>query len=186
MADSAWRLPLEGANIAVLADCHIHAGGPQFPPALFPRLQGVDLIVTLGDMGEKAGLDALQEIAPVLGVRGQDDVNDMRTRRDALVLTGGPYRIGCVFDAKAAGLATSNDPFAPADEMDQACGRLFGGPVDILLHAGTHKAEEARFGRSGVALNPGSPVLPAEGSQPSFLRLKVADEGCFGQIIWVA
>ncbi len=186
MSDSAWRLPFEGTNLAVLADCHIHEGGPQFPAALFPRLQGADLIVTLGDMGESSGLDQLQEIAPVLGVRGQDDVEDIRTRRSVLVLSGEGRRIGCVFDAVAAGLAIETDPFVAADDAAQVCNRLFGGPVDVLLHAGTHKPEEAGFGAEGSALNPGSAVLPAEGAKPTFLRLKVTAQGCYGQIIWVA
>ena len=185
MPDSVWRMPLEGTNVAVLADCHIHEGGPQFPEALFPRLQGVDLIVTLGDMGEKSGLDQLQDIAPVMGVRGADDVDDMRTRRQHLVLSGGRYRIGCVFDAKAAGLAESSDPFVAALDAAAVSQRLFGCQPDILLHAGTHKPGEAQFGAKGSALNPGSAVLPAEGSPATFLRLKVTDEGCFGQIILV-
>ncbi|MET0274738.1 MAG: metallophosphoesterase family protein [Phenylobacterium sp.] len=185
MSDSVWRMPFEGTNIAVLADCHIRKGGPQFPAALFPRLQGADLIVTLGDMGERSGLDRLQEIAPVLGVRGEDDDDDIRTRRNVLALDGEGYRVGCVFDARAAGLAADVEPFVVADEAPQVCQRLFGGPVDILLHAGTHRADEARFGR-GSALNPGSAVLPAEGAKASFLRLKVAREGCYGQVIWVA
>lgn len=84
MPDSVWRYPLQGTTLTVLADCHIHEGGPQFPPALFPKLQGVDLIVTLGDMGDSSALDQLQEIARVLGVRGQDDAEDIRTRRFAL------------------------------------------------------------------------------------------------------
>ncbi len=186
MSESAWHLPHVGANLAVLADCHIHEGGPQFPGTLFPRLQGADLIVTLGDMGEKSALDRLEEIAPVLGVRGQDDVDDMRTRRSVLVLEGEGRRIGCVFDAKAVGLAEDVDPFVTANGATDACQRLFGGPVHILLHAGTHRPDEAPFLELGSALNPGSVVLPAGGSRPSFLRLKVTSEGCFGQTIWVA
>src|ERR1700750_1566242 len=103
MPDSVWRLPAEGTNIAVLADCHIHEGGPQFPPELFPRLQGADLIVTLGDVGDRSGLDQLEQIAPVIGVRGRDDADELRTRSE-LMLGGGGYRIGCVFDSRAAGL----------------------------------------------------------------------------------
>jgi putative phosphoesterase len=186
MSESAWKLPHSGTNLAVLADCHIHKGGLQFPEALFPRLQGADLIVTLGDMGDRSGLDLLQEIAPVLGVRGNDDVEDARTRRSVLVLSGDGYRIGCVFDAEAAGLAARSDPFFEAKDAAEVCERLFGGAVDILLHASTHRANEARFGAKGSALNPGSAVLPAEGAQPTFLRLKVSSEGCFGQVIWVA
>jgi predicted phosphodiesterase len=179
-------LPLSGTNLAVLAGCHVHAGGPQFPAAFLPRLQGVDLIVTLGDLGDRSALDQLEEIAPVLGVRGQDDPDDPRTRRRALVLSGEGYRIGCVYDAKAAGLAAELSPFVEAKGAPTVCGRLFGGPVDVLLHAGTNEADEAKFGARGSALNPGSPVSPARGSRPTFLRLKVTSEGCYGQMIWVA
>jgi predicted phosphodiesterase len=160
--------------------------GPQFPAALLPRLQGVDLIVTLGDMGDKSALDQLEEIAPVLGVRGQDDAADLRTRRSALVLSGEGYRIGCVHDAMAAGLAAEVSPFVETKGAPAVCKRLFGGPVDVLLHASTNKADEASFGARGSALNPGSPISPAAGSEPTFLRLKVTSEGCYGQMIWVA
>ncbi len=186
MSDSVWRLPYDGANIAVLADCHIHEGGPQFPEALFPRLQGADLIITLGDMGERRGLDQLQEIAPVMGVRGRDDEADPRTQKLTLALAGEGYRLGCVFDAVEFGLACSVDPFREAPGAGAIGERLFGGPVDILLHAGTHRPDEAKFGRKGSALIPGSAVLPAEDARPTFLRLKVAKEGCYGQTIWVA
>jgi putative phosphoesterase len=185
MSDSVWRIPFEGTKIAVLADCHIHNGGSQFPPALFPRLQGADLIVTLGDMGERSGLDLLEEIAPVLGVRGADDEDDIRTRRTVLTLDGDGYRVGCVFDARAAGLAEFVDPFVATAQAPRLCENLFGGAVDVLLHAGTHRPDEARF-CTGSALNPGSAVLPAEGSRASFLRLKVTREGFYGQVIWVA
>ena len=186
MSASAWRAPFEGTNLAVLADCHIRDDGPQFPASLFPRLQGADLIVTLGGMGEKSGLDRLEQIAPVLNVRGRDDVEDLRTRRSALLLEGEGYLIGCVYDAVEAGLASSSDPFVESEDAAGVCNRILGGPVNILLHASTHRSSEAPFGAKGAALSPGSAVLPAEGSESSFLRLKVARQGCYGQIIRVA
>jgi len=185
MSDSAWRLPYEGTNIAVLANCHARSGGPELPPSLFPRLQGADLIVTLGGMGERSVLDRLEEIAPILGVCGRDDVEDLRTNRASLLLEGDGYRVGCVVDPLAAGLASAVDPFVAARGANEVCQRVFGGPLNILLHAASHRSDEAPFG-DGSALNPGSPVMPAEGSKPSFLRLKVAREGCFGQLVWVA
>ena len=137
MSDSVWRLPMSGTNLAVLADCHVREGGRQFAQALFPRLQGADLIVTLGDMGDRSGLDRLEAIAPVMGVTGRDDEDDPRTRGARLVLTGDGYRIGCVHDAVSAGLASLADPFVEADRAAEISRRLCGGPVDILLHAGT-------------------------------------------------
>jgi len=185
MSDSAWRLPYEGTNVAVLANCHVRSGGAQFPPSLFPRLQGADVIVTLGGMGERSALDELEKIAPVLGVCGGDDEDDPRTRRPTLLLEGEGYRVGCVVDPRPFGLASALDPFRAAERADEVCQRVFGGPLNILLHAASHRSDEAPFG-NGSAINPGSPVLPAEGSKPSFLRLKVAREGCFGQLVWVA
>ncbi|MGC5340708.1 hypothetical protein ACPXBC_29465, partial [Escherichia coli] len=78
-----------------------------------------------------------------------------------------------MFDAVAAGLAETNDPFIASPDAFEVARSLFGGPIDLLLHAGTHKASEARFGANASALNPGSPNLPADGERPSFLRLKV-------------
>lgn len=183
MAAAVWELPIEGVNLAVLADCHIHAGGPAFPPALLSQLEGVDLIVTLGDMGERSGLDTLEQIAPVIGVRGDDDEDDPRTQRDVLRLNRGRYDIGCIFDARAVGLASSVNPFIAAPDAKAVSQRLFGCHVNILLHAGAHRPDEARFGPSGSALNPGSALLPAEGAAPSFLSLKITDDGCYGRMI---
>ena len=180
MASSPTVWPLNGAEIAVLADCHIHpGGGPGFSPALFEALAGVDLIVTLGDMGEVDGLDQLSEIAPVVGVRGADDSNDPRTASPTLVLTRDPLAIGCVFDAVAAGLATASDPFTPAADFEDAALRLFGRKIDVLLHASTHKGEASNAGDC-LVFNPGSAVLPGDGARPSFLRLTADGDSLAG------
>lgn len=185
MSESVWRLPDEGTCIAVLANCHVTEGGLAFPEALFPRLQGADLIVTLGGMGDRSALDRLEEIAPVLGVAAAGDPDDIRTRRTTLVLAGEGYRVGCVPDAVAAGLARDNDPLVVFTDAEEVAERLFGGPVDVLLHAGGAQADEIGFSR-GSALNPGSATLPPDGERPSFIRLKVTRSGCYGQVIWAA
>jgi putative phosphoesterase len=180
--------PFDGTKIAVLADCHIHpGGGPAFPPALFDILdaEDPDLIVTLGDMGEAAGLDELAEFAPVIGVRGQDDSDDPRTDNKYLLLKTDRCDIGCVFDAKSAGLAETSDPFFPVENVRDVSKRVFGVHVDVLLHASTHKGEAAQFG-TGSALNPGSAVLPTTGWQPTFLLLSVSDEGVHGRLVALA
>ena len=183
MASAATVWPFDGTRIAVLADCHIHlGGGPAFPDSLFDALQGADLIVTLGDMGEAAGLDQLAEIAPVIGVRGQDDSDDPRTDQTLLVLTAGDLAIGCVFDAKSAGLATTSDPFTPAPGFAETAEKLFGRRIDMLLHASTHRGESAAVGQCQV-LNPGSAVLPAEGSGRCFAKLDAGQNWFEGQIV---
>jgi len=166
--------PVSARRIAVLADCHIHpGGGPAFDPAVFAALAGVDLIVTLGDMGDSAGLDQLAAIAPVIGVRGADDSDDARTAPQLRALGLGPAGVvGCVFDATAAGLATGSDPFAPAPGWLDAARQLFGPETRVLLHASTHRPEVAEID-GWLVVNPGSAVLPAEGSVRGFALLTV-------------
>src|SRR5439155_17228158 len=98
------------------------------------------------------------------------DSDDPRTDNSALVLTAGPLAIGCIFDATAAGLATTSHPFAAADDFDLVARRLFGRSIGLLLHASTHRPEIS-FANEWDACNPGSAVLPAEGAPPSFLSL---------------
>ncbi len=169
---SAKVLTFEAGVVAVLADCHIHpGGGPEFPAHVLAALGDAHLIVTLGDMGEAAGLDQLEAITTVVGTRGQDDSDDPRTDNDALLLNIGGKRIGCVFNATSAGLAGSSDPFTPVADFAAACRKLFGTEVDVLLHASTHKPATDAIGAQGVAINPGSAILPAERAAPAFARL---------------
>ncbi|WP_293907677.1 metallophosphoesterase family protein [Phenylobacterium sp.] len=183
---TARALTFDAGIVAILADCHIHPGdGPEFPAHVLAALSDAHLIVTLGDMGDSAGLDQLEEIATVVGVRGQDDADDPRTDHPALLLHIGGTRVGCVFDATAAGLATASDPFTPAADFAEACRRLFGTEVDVLLHASTHKAATDAIGRQGVALNPGSAILPAAGAAPTFGRLVRTAAGLEPEIVFV-
>jgi putative phosphoesterase len=178
--------PIDATRIAVLADCHIHpGGGPDWSEAVLAALAGVDLIVTLGDMGEAAGLDRLGAIAPVIGVRGADDGDDARTAFQARTLESGNVRIGCVFDAVASGLAGETNPFMPTETWKEQIGVLFGGPIQVLLHAATHRPYLGNM--EGILLiNPGSALLPAEGSEPSFAVVGLDGEGVDAAIVPVA
>ena len=113
--------------IVVLGDCHIHpTKGIDWPPLALDAFNGADLFVTLGDMGERAGLDALTRLAPVIGVHGRDDEDDPRTAPALRVLEAGGLRIGCVFDPVEAGVALQAEPpvWSPAEKLRQ----LFDGP----------------------------------------------------------
>ena len=161
--------------IAVLADCHIHpAGGIDWPPAALAALRGVDRIVTLGDMGEAVGMDALQAIAPVTGVRGQDDEPHEAALALTLVIEEGGLRIGCVFDPVMAGLAVSNMPFVAAPDAVEIEEDLFDGALDVLLCASTHRAAISRDGEGLLVVDPGSVTLPdgrEDGARGAFARL---------------
>jgi putative phosphoesterase len=175
-------------TIAVLADCHIHPGGGiAWPAAALARLKGVDLIITLGDMGESVGLDALETIAPVVGVKGQDDQDDPRCVPAARLVQAGGLRIGCVFDPVEHGLAAGKAPFVPAKGAAEAEERLFGGPVDVLLTASTHvPAVQDHAGR--LIVDPGSVTLPTgreTGAPGTFARLTLAGGKALAEIVEV-
>lgn len=58
-------------RIGLVADTHLRKeDGSDFPPVALDALQGVDLIVHCGDMGDqRVLLDRLESVAPVLAVR---------------------------------------------------------------------------------------------------------------------
>src|SRR5262245_21789958 len=97
---------VQARTIVELADCHIHpAQGLDWPQPALDAFAGTDLFVTLGDMGERVGLDVLAKLAPVTGVQGRDDESDPRTAAKLRVLDANGVRIGCVFDPVEAGVA---------------------------------------------------------------------------------
>lgn len=172
-------------NFAVLADCHIHpGGGPEFPAHVLAALEDAELIVTLGDMGEASGLDQLEAIAPVIAVRGEDDADDPRIVGEALLLKVGRYSFGCVFNATTAGLATASAPFAAAPDFAAVAEALFGQPVDMILHAGTHMPSSDAVGAVRL-LNPGSALLPDKGSAPTMGRIEFGPDGLDPQIVFL-
>ena len=183
--DPVRRPPLK---VAVLADCHIHpGGGPNWTPAILDALAGVDLILTLGDMGEASGLDRLAEIAPVLGVAGRDDEGDPRTAFPHRVFETIGLRIGCVFDPVEAGLAASLDPFTPSDQWASRHTQMFAGRVDVLLCASTHKAAFESVGPV-LVINPGSATLPEsgeDGAPGTFVVLELDGGGAQGRLVQV-
>jgi len=174
---------VQASTIVVLADCHIHpAQGVDWPQAALDAFRGADLFVTLGDMGERAGLDALARLAPVVGVRGRDDEDDPRTAARLRVLEAGNVRIGCVFDPVEAGAALQADPLVCASS--EALIQLFEEPLDALLWASTHTPSiERTAGRLHV--NPGSVTLPGKGTPASFARLTVDNGAIEGEIVHI-
>lgn len=176
-------------HIAVLADCHIHpGGGPDFSPATLRAIGEADLIVTLGDMGDAAGLDRLAAIAPVVGVRGRDDAEDPRTAAVVRVVQVGAFVLGCVFDPVEAGLATDAEPFAAVPDFEARAAALFGEPIDALLFASTHAPEIGSVG-DVLLVNPGSATLPAgqeDGVPGAFARLTVDGDELGAGIVLLA
>jgi putative phosphoesterase len=64
------------ARVGLISDTHMPERCAAFPPSLFDVLQGVDLLLHAGDVGELWVLERLSAIAPVVAVHGNDDTED--------------------------------------------------------------------------------------------------------------
>lgn len=123
----------EPAVIGLIADTH----GLLRPEAL-TALNGSDLIIHAGDVGQPEILDQLRVIAPVLAVRGNIDKGPWAAQLPVTeVAEAGPARIYVLHDIQQLDL----DPAA----------------ADFNMVVSGHSHKPGRTDRSGVMyLNPGS------------------------------
>lgn len=141
----------DGSRVGVLADTHCTEPG-HLPDAAMEHLTNVDLIIHCGDIGTPALLDRLREAAPVFAVRSPIDGPP-----DGAVLFDGPrmLRLG----GSLMGVAFHLDE----EHLTDGASDVFGVPVDVVVSGTTHVGNVARVGDL-LALDPGSPTLPALGT----------------------
>jgi len=60
-------------KIGVISDTHSAGSGRDLPIKVLEALQGVDIILHCGDLECLGVLDYLEEVAPLLAVRGYED-----------------------------------------------------------------------------------------------------------------
>lgn len=152
--DSLMKKTVECSDqIAILSDTH-----GELPEVLLSALQGVTAIIHAGDFADGRVLAALEEIAPVIGVRGNCDTGVS----GGLPLTAVFYREQCAFMIVHR-----------LQDVDTASLR---GQVTGIICGHTHVPAYA--GLNGlVVFNPGSPVSPRGGSAPSFGMLELYSGG---------
>ena len=153
-------------KIGVISDTHSAGSGRDLPVMILDALRGVDLILHCGDLECLGVLDYLEEVAPLLAVRGYEDPLEegerlaMTTR---VVKTEG-VSIGMIHDIQWPGpkIATSRDGTGlvlPEGSGRDILARKFKEPVDVVLFGDTH--EELIIHWDGVLImNPGSPTYP--------------------------
>jgi predicted phosphodiesterase len=174
---------VKATRIGFLSDDHnTRDDGSDLPAEVLEAFRGAgcDLIVHLGHMGVRDDtlgrgvLDRLTAVAPVLAIRdysgkkaGGTYVTPAQGERVAglaRVVEAGGFRIGAIHNlekepgpripAPPAGL-----PSFEGIDVRAALHEKFGGPVDIVAYASTHR--EAAILKDGVLfVNPGSPTYP--------------------------
>ena len=179
-------------RIGLIADNHSRtADGSDVPDEVLAAFKGVDLIVHCGDAGSWGTLDRLETIAPVIAVEGgHNGVGaDPRVGGFGRVEMIDGLRVGIVHDLVRQGVAKEmTEQIEFAGEPAARFVKLFGGPIDVLLYAGTHRPQIGSA--DGVFMvNPGSPTL-ADGRGPGKLGhvavVELADGVAMARVIDLA
>jgi putative phosphoesterase len=88
-------------HIAIISDTHMPRGGRRLPPACQDRLAAADLIIHAGDVCTRAALRELEQLGPVLAVRGNVDDAELRSLLPEIrvVPVGEGLELGVIHDA---------------------------------------------------------------------------------------
>ena len=146
-------------RLGLVSDTHIPEARRTLWDELYGALRGVDLILHAGDMHDVVVLDWLEEVAPVIAVRGNGDdgssgrpvqPNDPRLAHNQVLSVDG-LRIGMTHGFAHLDLYRST--------LAQRIERHFGGPVHVVVEGDTHAPVVTTL-RGMLVVNSGSPTYP--------------------------
>ena len=159
-------------NVGVISDTHVPKRAMCIPKRVFEIFQGVDYIIHAGDLVELAVMDELEQIAPVLAVRGNSDGLDVANVLPKInSLKVFDWKIGVIHDQNIL------DGLNSIDEIAKANG------FNVFVCGHTHIANILWEGKI-LYINPGSPTDPAGIlNKPSVAILKITREIITPQII---
>jgi putative phosphoesterase len=183
-------------KIGLISDTHSAGSGWDLPTAVLKALEGSELVLHCGDLECIGVLDCLEQVAPVLAVRGYEDPREAGDRLadvTRVVNTGG-VRIGMVHDIQWPGPRIDTGPdgdklHLPAGSARDTVARKFKQPVDIVVFGDTHEELICHYG--GILfVNPGSPTYPGRRhtpGSPGTLAIMEIDRGAvYAQLINLA
>ena len=153
-------------KLGLISDTHSAGSGWDLPKPILDALSGCDLLLHCGDLECIGVLDCLEQVAPVLAVRGYEDPREPgeRLADTTRVVDVSGLKIGMVHDIQwpAPPILTTPDGTGlvyPDDGLGDILVRKFGEPVDVVAFGDTH--EELVEWKDGVLfINPGSPTYP--------------------------
>ena len=180
-------------KIGVISDTHSAGSGRDLPMKILEALKGVDMILHCGDLECLGVLDYLEEVAPLLAVRGYEDPVEEGER---LALTTRVVKvegvsIGMIHDIQWPGPKIHTSPdgadlILPEANGREIMARKFKEPVDIVLYGDTHE-EIVTYWDGIMIMNPGSPTYPGKRHKRGVLGtlgiLEIDGEDAAGRIV---
>ncbi len=157
------RAPL---RVGLVADTHLVKPTRSLPARLIEGLEGCDLILHAGDISRAWVLEALDRIAPVRAVEGNNDYDpDLALPLERFFLIG-RRRIGLIHGHDPAGRPRVTAKLFAQERMR--------GIVDCVVYGHSHRPEIAE--RDGLLMvNPGSPTDPRWAPRPTYVVMEVRD-----------
>jgi len=137
-------------RIGLIADTHMPFRGVTLWDEVAEAFDGVDLVLHAGDIVHPSVLDRLEQIAPVLAARGNNDAGiEDRRIRDLQWLER---------DGKSLVVVHDTEPESQAIEDVERI-HLSGRHADVIVTGHTH-FERLDFRNGALQINPGSATLP--------------------------
>lgn len=149
-------------RLILVSDTHIPARARALPASVLAAARAADVVVHAGDWVASHVLDELETYAPVLGVYGNNDGEDLRARLPEIArITIEGVRIAVVHDTGAA----------PGRErrMDAAF-----PDVDLLVFGHSHTPWDSVTLHGTRLLNPGSPTDRRRQPAGTFMTVTIA------------
>jgi putative phosphoesterase len=159
-------------RIGLISDTHILHEAKALPPQVKEVFKGVDLILHAGDIYLSSVLDELEETAPVLAARGDDDsasVNGRVKEKHVLNFEGFSLWLIHIFPYYFSSHSLLSLLHSSSASSDQESDQKLEGALDelvkredvpdILVFGDTHRALLRRV-QGFLFINPGSATLP--------------------------
>jgi hypothetical protein len=155
-------------RIGLLSDTHIWSDSKKLPPEINEVFQGVDLILHGGDIYRSSVLDQLENLAPTLAARGDDDfikVNGRVKEKHCLELEGILIWLIHIVPFNHLHSLVYSRSYSPSTTfISMQKSELLGGRVTqdsphILIFGDTHQPFLGIF-EDMLCINPGSATCP--------------------------
>ncbi|GAA0393383.1 metallophosphoesterase [Paenibacillus motobuensis] len=154
-------------KIGVVSDTHMPKRASVLPPALVSQFRNVDLIIHLGDWTSMEVYRQLSALAPVEGVAGNNDPEEIIQRFGYhKIIQLGSHKVG---------LTHGFLPEGRGNAREKAMKIFQGQEADAILFGHSHKPLLKR--ENGLLLfNPGSPTDKRREPKYSFGLLQISGE----------